>query len=45
VFGRPDAQRRKRAAFVDYQPPVDPRNAFGPSHAPPESESTAPPQQ
>ncbi|MHB8721753.1 MAG: LolA-like protein [Steroidobacteraceae bacterium] len=44
VFGRPDAERRKRAAFVDIVPPGDPRNAFGPSHAPPGPESPLKPQ-
>jgi hypothetical protein len=43
VFGRPDAAHRKRAAFVDIAPPGDPRNAFGPAHAPPGPESPAPP--
>jgi hypothetical protein len=44
LFGRPDAAHRKRAAFVDITPPVDPRNAFGPGHAPPGPESPASPQ-
>jgi hypothetical protein len=43
LFGRPDAAHRKRAAFVDYTPPVDPRNAFGPAHAPPGPEENPSP--
>jgi outer membrane lipoprotein-sorting protein len=36
VFGRPNAERRKRSAFVDIAPPDDPRQAGPESPAPPQ---------